>query len=96
MWRLLALWEAAGYTQDELFDYVIDGMNYTPAAPAYEDMRDGILAAVPTQAKDCIVWDAFAQSGIGQGADGRVTCYLGLFCSAPTITESFAKPATCP
>ncbi len=96
MWRLLALWEAAGHTQDQLFDYVIDGMNYTPAQPAYEDMRDGILAAVPTQAQDCIVWDAFAQFGIGQGADGSVTCFLGIFCTPPTITESFAKPATCP
>jgi extracellular elastinolytic metalloproteinase len=96
MWRLLALWEAAGYTQDQLFDYVVDGMNYTPAQPSYEDMRDGILAAVPTQAQDCIVWNAFAQFGIGQGADGRVTCFFGIFCTAPTITESFAKPATCP
>jgi extracellular elastinolytic metalloproteinase len=96
MWRLLQLWEAAGYTQDQLFDYVVDGMNYTPAQPAYEDMRDGILAAVPTQAQDCVVWNAFAQSGIGQGADGRVTCFFGIFCSAPTITESFARPAICP
>jgi extracellular elastinolytic metalloproteinase len=96
MWRLLALWEAAGYTQDQLFDYVVDGMNYTPAKPAYEDMRDGILAAVPTQAQDCIVWNAFAQFGIGQGADGRVTCYFGIFCTAPVITESFTKPAICP
>jgi extracellular elastinolytic metalloproteinase len=96
MWRLLALWEAAGYTQDELFDYVIDGMNYTPAQPSYEDMRDGILAAVPTQAKDCIVWNAFAQFGIGVGADGGVTCFFGIFCTPPQITESFAKPATCP
>ena len=95
MWRLLGLWEAAGHTQDQLFDYVIDGMNYTPARPAYEDMRDGILAAVPTAAQDCIVWNAFAQFGIGQGADGRVTCYFGIFCTAPSITESFTKPATC-
>ena len=96
MWRLLGLWEAAGYTQDQLFDYVVDGMNYTPAAPAYEDMRDGILAAVPTTAQDCIVWNAFAQFGIGVGADGRVTCYFGVFCTAPVITESFTKPAVCP
>jgi extracellular elastinolytic metalloproteinase len=96
MWRLLALWEAAGYTQDQLFDYVIDGMNYTPAQPSYEDMRDGILAAVPTQAQDCIVWNAFSQFGIGVGADGRATCYFGIFCTAPQIVESFAKPAVCP
>ncbi|HEX6086283.1 MAG TPA: M36 family metallopeptidase [Thermoanaerobaculia bacterium] len=96
MWRLLGLWEAAGYTQDQLFDYVVDGMNYTPAAPAYEDMRDGILAAVPTTAQDCLVWNAFSQFGIGQGADGRVTCYFGIFCTKPVITESFTKPAVCP
>jgi len=96
MWRLLGLWEAAGYTQDQLYDYVVDGMNYTPARPSYEDMRDGILAAVPTAAQDCIVWNAFAQSGIGVGADGSVTCFLGIFCTAPVITESFTKPATCP
>jgi extracellular elastinolytic metalloproteinase len=96
MWRLLSLWETAGYTQDQLFDYVVDGMNYTPAQPAYEDMRDGILAATPTQAQDCLVWKAFSQFGIGVGADGRVTCYFGIFCTAPVITESFTKPAVCP
>ena len=57
--------------------------------------RDGILAAVPTAAQDCIVWNAFSQFGIGQGADGRVTCYFGVFCSKPVITESFTKPASC-
>jgi len=63
-------------------------MNFTPSTPAYEDMRDGILAAMPTQAEDCIVWQAFAQFGIGEGADGQVS---------PTfqITESFAVPSSC-
>ena len=96
IWRLLGLWEAAGYTQDQLLDYVVDGMNYTPAKPAYEDMRDGILAAVPTAAQDCLVWSAFSQFGIGVGADGRENCIFGIFCTSVTITESFAKPATCP
>ena len=93
MWRLLGLWEASGRTQDELFDYVIDGMNHTAPRPAYEDMRDGILAATPTQEEDCLVWDAFADFGIGEGASGVESCAF-IFCSL-TITESFAVPTSC-
>ena len=93
MWRLLHLWEDAGRTQDELFDYVIDGMNYTPSHPAFEDMRNGILAATPDSEGDCLVWKAFAQFGIGEGADGRETCAF-LVCSV-AITESFAVPVSC-
>jgi extracellular elastinolytic metalloproteinase len=93
MWKLLALWEAAGHSQDELFDHVVGGMNFTPAGPAYEDMRDGILASVPTQAQDCIVWQAFAEFGIGVGADGSISC-RGPFCNA-SITESFTVPSVC-
>jgi len=92
MWRLLELWEASGRSQDELFDYVIDGMNHTPSRPAFEDMRDGILAATPTQEEDCLVWDAFANLGIGVGADGRETCFF--ICSI-TITESTSVPSSC-
>ena len=71
MWYLRQQWLASGQTMDQLWSYVIDGMNFTPSSPAYEDMRDGILAAMPTQAEDCIVWDAFAKFGIGVNADGR-------------------------
>ena len=73
---------------DQLWSYVIDGMNFTPSFPAYEDMRDGILAAMPTQAEDCVVWDAFAKFGIGVNANGQQ--------SAPfSVTEDFTKPAAC-
>ena len=92
MWRLLELWEASGRSQDELFDYVIDGMNHTPSRPAFEDMRDGILAATPTQEEDCLVWDAFSDFGIGFGADGRETCF---FTCSITITESTSVPSSC-
>jgi hypothetical protein len=94
MWKLLELWIAAGRTQDELLDHIVDGMNYTPASPAYEDMRDGLLAAMPTQDEDCLVWRAFAQFGIGEGADGRESCFLG-FCFGVSITESFVVPSAC-
>jgi extracellular elastinolytic metalloproteinase len=93
MWKLLSLWEAAGYSQDELFDYVVNGMNFTPSRPANEDMRDGILAAVPTQAQDCVVWTAFAQFGVGEGANGTESC--NPFRCSVSITESFTVPSVC-
>jgi hypothetical protein len=88
MWKLRQLWLDSGRTHDQLWNYVIDGMNYTPAGPAYEDMRDGILASMTDPADECLVWDAFASFGIGVGADGRVSPSFG-------VTESFAKPAEC-
>jgi hypothetical protein len=93
MWKLLELWEASGRSQDELFDHVVDGMNFTPSRPAFEDMRDGILAAMPTTEEDCIVWTAFAQFGIGEGADGTERCRI--FTCSVTVTESFAVPSAC-
>ncbi|HEX2254452.1 MAG TPA: M36 family metallopeptidase [Thermoanaerobaculia bacterium] len=93
MWKLRELWTTAGYTEDELWDVMIDGMNYTPSRPAYEDMRDGLLASSPTQAKDCVIWDAFAELGIGVGANGTESCFW-IFCSS-NVTESFTKPAVC-
>jgi len=94
MWKLLELWEGSGRTQDQLFDYLIDGMSLTPSRPAYEDMRDGILAAMPGQDEaQCLVWTAFAQFGIGQGADGRESCFI--FTCRVSITESFVVPTAC-
>lgn len=79
-WRMIELF--AGNT-DRLFRYIVDGMNYTPESPSYEAMRDGILQAVAAagaNGTDCpLVWQAFAQYGVGAGssatinADGSVT-----------------------
>jgi hypothetical protein len=76
-------------------------MNYTAPQPAYEDMRDGILSSVanlPTEVDGdeaaCTVWDAFAQFGIGVGADGYENCIFPGFCFFQA-TESFTKPDTC-
>ena len=97
MWRLRQLWVGKGWDTERLLGYVVDGMNDTPSRPAFEDMRTGILTAIggPDSAgsERCVVWEAFAQFGIGQGADGVERC-RGLNCSV-TITESFAVPATC-
>ena len=97
MWKLRALWTAAGLDNDVLWDRMIDAMNLTPSRPAYEDMRDGILAAInaagaTTAAKErCQVWTAFAQFGIGSGANGTESCGV-IFCRF-SVTESFTKPS---
>jgi extracellular elastinolytic metalloproteinase len=99
MWRLRKMWLAAGHTDHQLFDVVIGGMKHTPSRPKYEDMRDGILVAAnnlfpaDSQARQCIVWEAFAASGIGEGAQGTESCNPAR-CSI-TITESFLVPAAC-
>jgi len=99
VWRMKELFDRAYHGAagtPTLFRYLVDGMNYTPSTPAYEDMRDGILAAISTAggtnaATDaCSVWSAFAQFGVGVGAQGVAT-------SATTvqITSSTALPASC-
>jgi hypothetical protein len=89
IWRLIELFPTR---RDVLFRYVVEGMNFTPSTPAYEDMRDGILAAVSNGAtpSDCnLVWQAFAEFGIGVGAHGEVTA------NGVQITESFDVDANC-
>jgi extracellular elastinolytic metalloproteinase len=90
IWRLIELF--GDDRRNELFRYVVDGMNFTPSTPAYEDMRDGILASVANGPKqtDCnLVWQAFAQFGIGVGAQGTVTA------DGVQIIESFQVPDNC-
>jgi hypothetical protein len=89
IWRLIELFTQSGVPIATLFDYFVDGMNFTPSTPAYEDMRDGILQSVANSSSghDCLVWQAFAAFGVGEGADGTVNG------STVTITESFAVPA---
>ena len=68
-------------------------MNYTPSTPAYEDMRDGILASVAngTTPEHCaLVWQAFAQFGVGVGAQGVVNTN-----GTVQITTSFTQPQNC-
>jgi len=72
-----------------LFDYMVQGMNYTPERPTYEQMRDGILQAVPVAADACRVWTAFAHYGVGVGAKATVKG------AKVTITQSFTLPAQC-
>jgi hypothetical protein len=80
-----------GVRRDALFDLVVDGMNYTPAAPSFEAMRDGIVSAANVRggADTCLVWQSFAKFGVGVGS--KLTLRRGV----ATVTESFAKPVGC-
>jgi hypothetical protein len=94
VWRMIELFGTS--RRGDLFTYYVDGMNFTPATPAYENMRDGILQAVATggaasaAADACLVWSAFAQFGVGVGASGVVNRN-----GTVTITPSFATPPGC-
>ena len=91
MWRVMQNYLAAGLTADDVQHDFVGGMNFTPATPAYEDMRDGMLQAVAGSGRECLIWKGFAATGIGVGADGR----LSKGGKSVTITESFALPAAC-
>jgi extracellular elastinolytic metalloproteinase len=90
MWRVLQNYLAAGLTADDVLADWVDGMNYTPGAPAFEDMRDGMLQATAGSGRECLIWKGFAASGIGSGANGFLSKSNAL-----VITESFALPANC-
>jgi hypothetical protein len=91
IWRLWEIFQANSISLDTLYDYLVDGMNFTPAGPAMEDMRDGILQSAAGSGHECLVWEAFAQFGIGIGANSIVSAFGTLF----SVTESFDVPAEC-
>ena len=81
MWRLRELWMASGRSNDALFKVFVDGMNYTQPTPAFEHMRNGMLQSIAlgnagnaseAAAQCTLVWQAFGQYGIGDGASGTV------------------------
>jgi hypothetical protein len=90
-WRLLQNFQAAGISKDLLLDDIVDGMNFTPPGPAFEDMRDGILQSVASNhpSHECLVWDAFAHYGVGVGAQGAIVV------GSIQVTESFMVPPQC-
>ena len=92
-WRLFEIFQRERLSKDLLLDYIVDGMNFTPATPAFEDMRVGILQAVTNAGlgHECLMWEGFAAYGVGVGASGTVSGS-----GTVTITESFARPPACP
>lgn len=105
-WRLFQIYRARGIAKDVLLDELVDGMNYTPSSPRFEDMRDGILASVAATGSghECLVWQAFARYGVGVGAHAQTANGVGLSgaggpAQTPVpnvrVTESFVAPAQC-
>ena len=90
MWKVRANYLDAGQTVDTLQGDFVDGMNYTPSTPAFEDMRDGMLQSAAGTVRECLIWRGFAAQGIGVGAKGTVSRR-----GKATITESFVLPAEC-
>jgi len=89
-WRVWKNLEGFGDSADAVLSTLVTGMNYTPAHPKFEDMRDGILAGLAgDQARQCRVWEAFAHYGVGVGAKASVRG------SKVVVTESMALPAEC-
>jgi len=100
MWRLRTDWLAAGNSSDSLFHTFVDGMNYTPATPAFENMRNGMLDSIrnnfggpdmtDANGRCSLVWAAFAAYEIGDGAKGTVSRR-----GTVTITKSTATRDNC-
>ncbi|RHW24781.1 peptidase M36 [Nocardioides immobilis] len=91
-WDLWKAYKAASLGQDDILADLVGGMNFTPAGPNFEQMRDGILMGLTASGNDaraCMVWRSFAKYGVGVGATSRVR--------GPNITatESFAVPPEC-
>ncbi len=90
-WRLFQNFQSHGISKDTLLDYLVDGMNFTPAGPSFEEMRDGILQSVANSGsgRECLIWDAFAHYGVGVGAIGKVKGKIVV------VHESKALPPEC-
>ncbi len=94
IWKLWGIYHSYGISQDTLFDDLVGGMNFTPSRPAMENMRDGILTQAVT-ARDCLVWEAFAAFGIGEGASASVKGGGPFGGGKVSIRESFSVPSSC-
>jgi extracellular elastinolytic metalloproteinase len=97
-WQLYANYKAAKgkLTKADLLTDVVDGMNFTPARPTFEQMRDGILTSVMANHPEraCLVWKAFAKYGVGVGANAAITTSKQ-GTSTVAITETFTVPNEC-
>ena len=90
MWKVMKNYQAAGLTSDDFLGDFVEGLNFTPSAPSFENMRDGMVQAAGST-RACLVWRGFASTGIGVGSSGTVSRR-----GVATIVESYAVPATCP
>lgn len=91
MWRLYQNWLAGGLTRDELMNNIILSLHFVVPNPTLLDFRDGLLTQIQTYYPDqvCMVWDAFAYHGMGDGASvTNLEQYI-------PSTESYLPPPEC-
>lgn len=93
------MWRAKSYLNNDTstWKYLVGGMDYIPAGPKFEHMRDGIVQAAGGLSGDgCLIYRAFADFGVGEGASGSCTT-KGVFYPTTTwnVSESFAVPTAC-
>ncbi|MCA8895415.1 MAG: M36 family metallopeptidase [Amphiplicatus sp.] len=88
LWDMWQGYQTAGFGEDEIMQDIVSGMNYTPSGPDYFDMRDGLLAAAPSN-RDCLIWSAFAARGMGEGGSMTSSVF------SIRITESYTVPSSC-
>lgn len=93
MWRTKLNYEAAGLSKTILLDDFVKGLNFVPAKPTYEAMRDGLLqqAMLANDGRECLVWEAMAHFGLGVGSSATTNRRGQLM----SITESFDVPTAC-
>ena len=91
IWRLWEIYQREGIDLDTLLDDLVDGMNYTAPGPAFQDMRDGLLGSVDGSGRECLVWEAFAAFGVGEGVATSIKGG-GPSGGKVTVTESFELP----
>lgn len=92
-WELWKSYETALLTKADLRFDLVQGMNFTPAGPSFEDMRSGILQGLVANGhgdRTCMVWKAFATLGVGVGSSATVSRR-----GVVTVQESFAVPNGC-
>lgn len=95
MWDLKGRYETNSFTVDDLWGDMVGGMNFTPSGPAYEDMRDGILAQAAGSGRECLIWESFAAFGIGVNANGRLQGGGPFGGGNLRVTEDFDLPPEC-
>ncbi len=89
------LFDGAAVSRDFLFDHIVGGMNSTPSGPAFEDMRDGMLVAANGTGHECLIWEAFAEYGVGEGASSSTKGGGPFGGGKVSVTESFVLPNEC-
>jgi len=95
LWDLKNRYQANSISVDTLWDDMVGGMSFTPSGPAFEDMRNGILAQAAGSGRECLIWESFAAFGIGDGARAQIKGGGPFGGGNVTITESFALPPEC-